>query len=71
MRAISTTSQRAITPRPEGKPGELVRGSDANRGRLLYVVRSGGPLPAGRGVIGLRQVDEMARGDLRGRGANA
>ena len=47
MRAISSTSQRAITPAPGGKPGQARAG----------IVRM---LPPGAGVIGLRQVDEMA-----------
>lgn len=34
-RAISTTSRRAITPRPEGKPGRVVQGGDAKIGRRL------------------------------------
>ena len=47
VRAISSTSQRAITPAPGGKPGQARAG----------IVRM---LPPGAGVIGLRQVDEMA-----------
>ena len=47
MRAISSTSQRAITPAPGGKPGQVSTG-------IVCM------LPPGAGVIGLRQVDEMA-----------
>ena len=47
MRAISSTSQRTITPAPGGKPGQARAG----------IVRM---LPPGADVIGLRQVDEMA-----------
>ena len=47
VRAISSTSQRAITPAPEDKPGQV----------SASIVRM---LPSGAGVIGLRQVDEMA-----------
>ena len=47
MRAISSTSQRAITPSPGGKPGQTGVG-------IVCM------LPPGDGVIGLRQVDEMA-----------
>jgi len=47
VRAISSTSQRTITPSPGGKPGQASAG----------IVRM---LPPGADVIGLRQVDEMA-----------
>jgi len=49
VRAISSTSQRAITLRSEGKPGMI-------RFRRRH------ELPSDRSVIGLRQVDEMALG---------
>ena len=46
--ATSSTSRGAITRRPEGKRGMIMSGPDDE-------------LPSGRRVIGLCQVDEMAR----------
>ncbi len=48
-------------PQPEGKPGRVV-GEQGRQGRASAVAGrlNDEGLPSGRGMIGLRQVDEMA-----------